>query len=70
LLDAESVPVFATPRNHRAVCSSQSATLYGKAIATVTKACREGRIVATKPGREYRIDRASAEAYWGNRRNR
>ncbi len=47
---------------------AECATMYGKAIATVTKACRERRIVATKPGREYRIDRASAEAYWGRRR--
>lgn len=49
---------------------TECAALYGLSVAGVRLAAKEGRVQATKPGREYRIDRASAEARWGKRRNR
>ena len=46
---------------------TECAALYNLNRCSVTKACREGRVEATRPGREYRIDRASAAEYWGRR---
>jgi excisionase family DNA binding protein len=51
-----------------AVGTSEAAALAGIDAAAIRAACREGRLKATKIGRDWLIERADAEAFAASER--